>query len=132
MCLTVSPVVVVWIIDLAECLIGQKHEIGFCCFRCVISGSVYHSTPLVVGGYDLDCIVPWMVSLRKRFDNDHNCGGMLISPTIVLTAAHCLTSGAPRTVDIGRVKRIGDDGSGFETRGVVRAIIHERYNQGYR
>lgn len=88
--------------------------------------------PLVVGGISLNCSVPWLASLRDS-GNLHFCGGSLITPSVVLTAAHCIeTNGDPVTVDIGRVDRVGDDGSGFETRMVTQVILHEDYGVDYR
>lgn len=37
-----------------------------------------------------------MVSLRSVSTNKHFCGGMLVEPDVVLTAAHCVD----RTTDI--------------------------------
>lgn len=88
---------------------------------------VARSKPLVAKGDIFGCIIPWLVSLRSS-KNEHFCAGSLIAPRIVLTAAHCLKYGIPSTVDIGRVERVGDDGSGFETRKPVRGIMHEDYN----
>jgi hypothetical protein len=40
---------------------------------------------------------PWQVSIDYLFPKEfHNCGGTLVAPTIVVTAAHCMTLGATR------------------------------------
>ncbi|WP_159104600.1 trypsin-like serine protease [Plantactinospora sp. BB1] len=41
----------------------------------------------IVGGTDADQTYPWMVSLQK---NSHFCGGSLVSPEWIVTAARCL------------------------------------------
>lgn len=43
----------------------------------------------IVGGEDVESIdsYPWLVSLQEM--GEHNCGGSLIAPNLVLTAAHC-------------------------------------------
>lgn len=47
--------------------------------------------PRIVGGSDAEASrYPYMVFLADREDN-LACGGTIISPTVVLTSAHCQT-----------------------------------------
>jgi secreted trypsin-like serine protease len=57
----------------------------------------------------------FMVSLRPRATPDaHSCGGTLIAPDIVLSAAHCLVGG------VGLVAVVGTDATDSETAQRVR------------
>ncbi|XXX74009.1 serine protease [Sorangium sp. So ce134] len=74
--------------------------------------------PIVGGVPAVAAEWPWMVSLRDS-TNSHFCGGTLIAPTWVLTAAHC---GAPASV------KIGPAASTAVSRGVAQRIAHPSYN----
>lgn len=56
--------------------------------------------PKIVGGEEAGQIVPYQISLQvkrrpgKKFNSAdwaHNCGGSILKPTVILTAAHCVT-----------------------------------------
>jgi secreted trypsin-like serine protease len=96
-----------------------------------------HNAEHIVGGSEATSYArPWMVSLQTS-SNFHFCGGSLIAPNVVLTAAHCLDNfyenGGVDHVDIGRHDLYVDDGDdanslAVESIPVLRAIGHNCYD----
>lgn len=67
----------------------------------------------------------WLASLQDG--GSHFCGGTLIAPSWVMTAAHCVHgSGAPSQVVLG-ITNLGSSSAGVK-RTVKRVIEHEQYN----
>lgn len=72
----------------------------------LLSNSVIESrtitflSPFVVNGTDASIEDhPWMVSIR--FYVNHNCGGVILSPSWILTAAHCEQDPQETTIQYG-------------------------------
>jgi secreted trypsin-like serine protease len=91
--------------------------------------------PQIVGGTPATSgQFPWAASLSIRApDGTFRCGGSLIAPTWVLTAAHCvydrnnnLIGPGNYTVTLGRLN-LTDTGTGHQ-RGVTQVAVHPSYD----
>lgn len=88
--------------------------------------------PKIVGGIDADIDqIPYQVSLRRLFENDtvtswgHTCGGFIVTPDAIITAAHCIYGREHLKFQI----RAGSDlrSQGGQIINVTKLFIHEDY-----
>ncbi|CAD7704235.1 unnamed protein product, partial [Ostreobium quekettii] len=116
-------VLLVLIDQVAECK-GSDH-------RQLLQGE---ARPRIANGENAPCgRYPYMVSVRNRA-NEHKCGGVLVHPEWVMTAAHCidpsnrLSVGASPVVVIGAC-RLDDteEEDGVELTVPLRTVIHESW-----
>ena len=105
-------------------------------FQCDVPGR--RTATRVVGGFDAPAgMSPWQVSVQVPSRDGgwgHWCGGSLISPTWVLTAAHCFA-------DLSGVQDLYEDDvrillgarsltAGGELREPARIVLHPEYDAG--
>jgi secreted trypsin-like serine protease len=84
--------------------------------------------PTEIRGGSTSPAQPWMASLQTA-GGSHFCGGTLIRGNRVLTAAHCVESGAPGRVCVGVQNRT--QCTTATTAGVTAVRIHPSYNFPY-
>lgn len=82
-------------------------------------------TQEIVGGTATQIsTVPWQVSLQSAA-GAHFCGGSIVAPTWIVTAAHCVAEGAPARIVAG-ISRVSQSASG-QIRSVKRVISYPGY-----
>lgn len=88
------------------------------------------SKPVIVGGSVASQRYPWLSSLQAVSKNRdgvfyHQCGGVLIAPHYILTAAHCET--AFNRACLGGIN-LENLGSEFECHDIEEHIVHPNFD----
>lgn len=91
--------------------------------------------PSIIGGTTVDAAtVPWTVALlQSSVANGYDaqfCGGTLINPSWVLTAAHCVVNTVPSATNVAwGISDLNAIGAG-DRHGLSQVLVHPQYKSG--
>merc|ERR1711892_1641930 len=109
---------------------SMKHSLLALHVLLVFAASVLGDEGKIVGGEEAaPHSIPWQVSLRRSSDGSHFCGGSVIGPNHVVSAAHCTViwdSPSEVIVVAGEHDRSVDEGT-EHTVSVTKLTVHESY-----
>jgi secreted trypsin-like serine protease len=94
---------------------------------CPINPPIFTKTARILGGEQVTIYQswPWMVSLRRW--GHHICGGVIISSSLILTAAHCIPStGLSIAMDIIQQSNLTNQDNRIQA--ITKVYLHSNWN----